>query len=122
MKTKVLLSFAALMAIIVFNNTAKAQLSKTIPVAQHYEGGQAKLLADIKKAVVYPIMARRTRKQGRCVVRITLRADGSVTAYKVVKELGYGTGAEAKRVVKTLKFNAPGYDQDYDVPVDFSLK
>lgn len=95
---------------------------KSIPVAQYYEGGETALLADIQKELVYPIMAKKSRKQGTCVIKLKLNADGTTDNFQIVSELGYGTGQEAMRVVQTLKFKAPGYDQNHNVPVKFSLK
>ncbi len=92
------------------------------PVAQHYEGGLSQLNADIKSRMVYPAMARKMRKQGTCVIHVRIAADGTTSQHKIVKNIGAGCGAEALRVVKTLKFKPTGYDRDYKVAVKFSLR
>lgn len=94
---------------------------KVLPVAEHYEGGQEKLLADIQKSITYPGMAKRNRIQGECIVSLTLTDDGRMINYKLLKNVGGGCGEEAMRVVKTLKFKAPGYRVDATVPVRFVL-
>ena len=47
--------------------------------------------------------------------------DGHFDHVKIVKNIGGGCGDEALRIVKTLKFNAPGYVADYNIPVKFKL-
>ena len=102
---------------------AMAQSSaKVLPVATHYEGGQEALLADIQKMVQYPPMAKRNRIEGECIIAMTLEKDGQVSNYKLIKNIGGGCGDEAMRVVKALKFNAPGYRVDLTVPVKFALQ
>lgn len=93
---------------------------KNLPVAEYYAGGQEALLADIQKMIVYPPMAKRNRIQGECIVGITLEADGKINNQKLIKSV-VGCGDEAMRVVKNLKFNAPGYRFDTTVPVRFVL-
>lgn len=97
-------------------------VQKSIPIAQYYEGGEEALIADIQKELVYPMMAKRARKQGTCVIKVKLNADGTTSDFQIVSELGYGTGQEALRVVKTLQFKSPGFDQNHNIPVNFSLK
>jgi len=92
-----------------------------VPIAEHYEGGETKLMQDIAKELQYPAMAKRSRKQGTCIVHVKLMEDGTFAYVKIVKNIGAGCGAEAVRVVKTLKFNAPGYVANYNIPVKFKL-
>jgi protein TonB len=93
----------------------------SIPIAEHYEGGEEKLLQDIAAELQYPPMAKRNRRQGTCIIHVKLMEDGSFDHVKVVKNIGAGCGEEAMRVVKTLKFKAPGYVADYNIPVKFKL-
>ena len=100
--------------------TVQAQ-TRSLPVAEYYEGGQEKLLADIQKMIEYPPTARRNRIQGECLITFVLEADGKISGQKLVKEIGGGCGAEAMRIVNLLKFKAPGYRVDVGVPVKFAL-
>jgi protein TonB len=101
---------------------ANAQTGKRVlPVAEYYEGGQEKLLADIQQMIQYPPTAKRNRIQGECLVNFVLEADGKVSSTKLIKEIGGGCGVEALRVVNQLKFKAPGYRMDVGLPVRFSL-
>lgn len=94
---------------------------KAIPIAQYYEGGQAAMYEFINSNVQYPPMAKRNRIQGQCIVSVTLNADGTTTNMRILKNMGGGTGEEALRVVRLLKFNAPGYSVQSSVPVQFKL-
>lgn len=114
--TLVLVFFASFSAM-----SQSASSQKVLPVAEHYEGGQQALMADIQKSLVYPPVAKRNRIQGECIVAFTLEENGKMTNYKLIKEIGAGCGAEAMRVVKNLRFKTPGYRVDLTVPVRFSL-
>ncbi|MCB2410234.1 energy transducer TonB [Hymenobacter lucidus] len=94
---------------------------KSIPVAEYYEGGQEALYAFVEKELKYPIMARRNRIQGTCIVSFTLNTDGTMSGIKLVKNIGGGCGEEALRVVRLLKFNKPGYAVLTSMPIVFKL-
>ncbi len=92
-----------------------------IPVAEYYEGGQEAMYAFIGQELQYPLLARRNRIQGRCIVSFTLNPDGTMSGIKLVKQVGGGTGDEALRVVRLLKFKKPAYPILTSLPVDFKL-
>ncbi|UYZ64347.1 energy transducer TonB [Hymenobacter weizhouensis] len=100
---------------------APASAPKTIPVAEYYEGGQEAMYAFIEKELKYPIMARRNRIQGQCIVSFTLNTDGTMSGVKLVKNIGGGCGEEALRVVRLLKFKKPDYAVLTSLPVTFKL-
>ena len=96
-------------------------VTKTIPVAEYYEGGQEAMYAFIGKELKYPIMAKRNRIQGTCIVSFTLNTDGTMAGVKLVKNVGGGCGEEALRVVKLLQFKKPDYAVLTSLPVVFKL-
>lgn len=96
-------------------------LSDEIPIAEHYEGATVKLMADIDSTIIYPPTAKRNRIQGTQNVRVTLLADGKLINLRCLNSIGAGCCEEAKRVLKTLKFKAPGYQANYIIPVKFKL-
>jgi len=136
MKIKLTL-FAALFALAVTTATAqtatttpadKAQQeekywvpSKTIPVAEYYEGGQEAMYKFISKELKYPNLAKRNRIQGECIVSFTIDEDGNTSGFKALKQHGGGTGEEAVRVAKLLKFNKTGYGSVVSLPIMFKL-
>ena len=101
--------------------TGIASAGKVIPVAEYYEGGQTAMYAFIAQEMKYPIMAKRNRIQGQCIVSFTLNPDGTMQGIKLVKQLGGGTGEEALRVVRLLKFKKPEYPILTSLPITFKL-
>ncbi|GAB2479039.1 hypothetical protein GCM10011375_17820 [Hymenobacter qilianensis] len=100
---------------------AQTSVGKAIPVAEYYEGGQEAMYAFIDKQINYPVLARRNRIQGTCIVSFTLNTDGTMTGIKLVKGVGGGLGEEALRVVRLLKFNKPDYAILTSLPIVFRL-
>ena len=94
---------------------------KVIPVAEYYEGGQEAMYAFIGKELKYPLMAKRNRIQGQCIVSFTLNPDGTMQGLRLVKQIGGGTGEEALRVVQLLKFKKPEYPILTSLPIVFKL-
>jgi protein TonB len=94
---------------------------KAIPVAEYYEGGQEAMYNFIYQELKYPMLAKRNRIQGTCIVSFTLNPDGSMSGVKLVKQVGGGTGEEALRVVKLLKFKKPDYPILTSLPISFKI-
>jgi len=101
--------------------TGLNHVGASIPVAAYYEGGQEAMYAFIAKELKYPLLAKRNRMQGRCIVSFTLNTDGTMQGIKLVKQVGGGTGEEALRVVRLLKFKKPEYPILTSLPIDFKL-
>ena len=107
-----------------FSVCAQAQISKpknNIPAAQYYTGGQDSMYAFIQRHVKYPMIAKRNRIQGECIIKFVIDADGTAKGFQVVKNVGGGLGEEAARVVSLLKFTSPGYKFQTSIPVIFKL-
>ncbi|WP_266204320.1 energy transducer TonB [Pontibacter kalidii] len=94
---------------------------KPIPVADFYEGGQEAMYKAIYKELQYPMLAKRNRVQGDCIISFTVNPDGSTSNFKVLRNAGAGTGEEALRVARLLKFKAPGFGVDASIPIVFKL-
>lgn len=101
--------------------TGTGRVGAAIPVAEYYEGGQEAMYAFIAQELKYPLLAKRNRIQGRCIVSFTLNPDGTMAGVKLVKQVGGGTGDEALRVVRLLKFKKPAYPILTSLPIDFKL-
>ena len=101
--------------------TGIASAGKVIPVAEYYEGGQEAMYAFIAKELKYPLLAKRNRIQGQCIVSFTLNPDATMSGIKLVKQVGGGTGEEALRVVRLLKFKKPEYPILTSLPIVFKL-
>jgi protein TonB len=100
---------------------AQTTPSKVVPAAQYYEGGQTAMYQFINSQLIYPPVAKRNRIQGECIIGGVLEADGTMSNVSVVKNIGGGCGEEAARIVKLLKFRAPGFKSQTSIPVYFKL-
>ncbi len=123
---KIIFVLVAFLAFVAVTNNASAQTApppagKSIPAAQYYEGGQAAMYKFINDNIVYPPNAKRNRIQGECIIHLVIEADGKATGLQIVQNKSGGTGDEALRVVRMLKFKAPGYRFDTNIPVYFKL-
>ena len=101
--------------------TGIGSVGKKIAVAEYYEGGQAAMYDFIAKELKYPLMAKRNRIQGQCIISFQLNADGTMQDMRIVKQLGGGTGEEALRVVHLLKFKKPELPIRASLPIVFKL-
>ncbi|HEX8507820.1 MAG TPA: energy transducer TonB [Hymenobacter sp.] len=101
--------------------TGIGSVGKVIPVAEYYEGGQEAMYAFIASELKYPALAKRNRIQGQCIVSFMLNADGTIQDLRLVKQLGGGTGEEALRVVRLLKFKKPELPIRASLPIVFKL-
>jgi protein TonB len=99
----------------------KVGTDKALPFAQFYEGGQTAMYDYIAQELKYPALAKRNRIMGQVIIGFTLNDDGSLANAKILKNIGGGCGDEALRVVKLLKFNAPGFASNYSIPINFKL-
>ncbi|TPE40600.1 energy transducer TonB [Pontibacter mangrovi] len=126
----ILFAFAAITAKAQDGSKATAQATaeevtwmpdKALPVAEFYEGGQEAMYKAIYKELQYPMLAKRNRVQGDCIISFTINPDGSTSNFKVLRNAGAGTGEEALRVVKLLRFKSPGYGVDASIPIVFKL-
>ncbi|GAB3847843.1 hypothetical protein GCM10028822_09820 [Hymenobacter terrigena] len=101
--------------------TGIGSVGKSIPVAEYYEGGQTAMYEFIAKELKYPPLAKRNRIQGQCIISFQLNADGTMQDLRIVKQLGGGTGEEALRVVRLLKFKKPELPIRASLPIVFKL-
>jgi len=79
------------------------------------------LLKYIQENIDYPDAARKQGASGQVVVQFVIQPDGRTTNIKVLKDVGYGTAKEAKRIIDSMpKWNA-GVQNGRKVPVRMTL-
>lgn len=118
---KVIFVLVTLFTMAGLNEAFAQNPTKSISAAQYYEGGQEAMYKFIDANKVYPITAKKNRMQGETIIHIQINADGSTKNHSIVQNVSGGCGAEALRVIKLLKFKAPGYPVDANIPVYFKL-
>jgi len=92
-----------------------------IEVQPEYPGGIDKFREFLGKNYVYPSAASEAGVSGRVIVSFVVEKDGSLTDIKVLRDMGYGTGEEAVRVVKKSKKWNPGVQNGRAVRVSYTI-
>jgi protein TonB len=89
-----------------------------VEVKPDYPGGMAKFYAYFMKNFRAP---EDEAISGKIQVTFVVEKDGSVTDIKVLRDLGYGTGKEAKRVLENSPRWKPGIQNGRPVRVQYNL-
>lgn len=93
-----------------------------------FPGGMDSLYAFIQRTLRYPILAKDNGVSGKVYVNFVVEKDGSISNPRVLRDIGYGCGAEAIRVVKNMPRWNPGKQRgkpvrvQFNLPINFSLK
>lgn len=83
--------------------------------------GMPAFLKYIGTNYVYPKEAEDAKVKGRLMLTFVIEKDGSISDIKSVQDLGYGTGEEAIRVLKTSPKWKPGVQNGKAVRVEYTL-
>lgn len=84
-------------------------------------GGMKSFLKFIGDTYQYPAQAEAQGVSGRVMLTFVVERDGSLTDIKIVRDLKYGTGEEAIRVLKRAKKWSPGIQNGRPVRVQYTL-
>lgn len=69
-----------------------------------YPGGEEARQKFFRANLVYPEEAKKAKIEGSVMVHFIIETDSSVSNIKVVKDIGYGCGEEAARLVSLMKW------------------
>ncbi|MBO7540440.1 MAG: energy transducer TonB, partial [Bacteroidales bacterium] len=69
----------------------------------------------------YPEKAKAEKITGKVYVSFVVEKDGSISNVKVLRDIGYGCGEEAVRVVKAMPRWKPGMQRGKNVRVQYTL-
>ena len=92
-----------------------------------YPGGLEAMIKFVQDNLKYPQLALENSIQGKVYLTFVVEEDGSVSNVRVLRDIGGGCGAEAKRVVEMMPKWKPGKQRDkvvrtqYNLPVNFVL-
>ena len=93
-----------------------------------FPGGVDSMKTFIERNLVYPQLAKDNKIEGKVYVTFVVEKDGSISGVKVLRDIGYGCGAEAIRVVMKMPKWKPGKQRgkpvrvQYNLPIVFKLK
>ena len=95
------------------------QIYTAVEVQPSYPGGMDEFRKFVGRNFNPPSVDRDLK--GQVLVQFVVEKDGSLTDINVVRDLGYGTGAEAVRVLKRAKKWNPGIQNGRAVRVRYTL-
>lgn len=93
-----------------------------------FPGGMDSMYAFIQRNLRYPTQAIDNDVSGKVYVTFVVEKDGSISNPKLLRDIGFGCGAEAIRVVKAMPKWNPGKQRgkpvrvQFNLPVSFSLR
>lgn len=86
-----------------------------------FPGGQGAMMEFLSKNIKYPVVAEENGIQGRVLVKIVVKKDGTIDSPIVVKGVDPLLNKEAIRVVKTMPKWIPGKQKGEPVNVSFII-
>ena len=86
-----------------------------------FPGGQGAMMEFLSKNIKYPIVAEENGIQGRVLVKVVVKKDGTIDSPIVVKGVDPSLIKEAIRVVKTMPKWIPGKQKGEPVNVSFTV-
>ncbi|MDR2281626.1 MAG: energy transducer TonB [Sphingobacterium sp.] len=96
-------------------------------VEPEYPGGIQQLRMFIGNNYRYPTEAIKANVSGQILISFVVEKTGKTSSYKIINDLGYGTGQRAIEVLKKAKDFTPGYRRGipvrvaYNVPIQLNL-
>ena len=86
-----------------------------------FPGGKDAMMEFLSKNIKYPVVAEENGIQGRVLVKIVVKKDGTIDSPIVVKGVDPSLNKEAIRVVKTMPKWIPGKQKGEPVNVSFTV-
>jgi periplasmic protein TonB len=92
-----------------------------------FPGGSKALATYLTDHIRYPKEAQKAKVEGKVFVTFVINRQGTIKDVKVLKGLGYGTDAEALRLVAKMprwepgKHNGKAVSVKYNLPISFEL-
>ncbi|WP_427871789.1 M56 family metallopeptidase [Flavobacterium sp. MMS24-S5] len=125
-------SVVSILLLIAFNSEATAQTSfngkNSIGVNEKADVKQPQFPGGIEKFYMFvgqnfkmPEEFSKQKKDGKIFIEFMVEKDGSLSEFKVVKDLGYGVAEEATRVLKLSPKWIPGSEHGKPVRVLYTL-
>ena len=127
--------FAALIMVFAFSLNVNAQVGEyddsvlilNVEEPAEFPGGLDSLIKFISNNIKYPQEALDNKIEGRVFLTFIVEKDGSINDIKILRDIGYGCGEEAVRIVKLMPKWKPGKQrgkpvrQQFNLPVSFKI-
>jgi TonB family protein len=108
--------------------TDKGKVFTAVEKEPSFPGGVKKFAAYLGHNIKYPALMKQKKVEGKVFLSFVVEKDGSLSNIKVVRDIGYGAGDEAKRVLSLSPKWEPGIEKGkkvrvaYTIPISFTLK
>lgn len=79
-----------------------------VEVFPQFPGGEEVMTKFLADSIRYPKAAFENNIEGRVFLRFVVEKNGSLTGFKITRDIGFGCGEEAIRVVKSMPKWIPG--------------
>lgn len=86
-----------------------------------FPGGQAGLFQYLARSIKYPVIAQKSKEQGRVIIQMVIGKDGSLSNIKVLRSVSPSLDAEAVRVVGNMPKWEPGMQKGQPVSVKYTI-
>lgn len=106
---------------LVTESVGENHIFESVEVPPQPPGGMANFLRYIGNSYQYPAQAEAQGVSGRVILTFVVERDGSITDIKIVRDLKYGTGEEARRVLERAQKWSPGIQNGRPVRVQYTL-
>ncbi len=128
--------FATLIMVCAFSLNVNAQEKKSddsyvvfsvVEDEAEFPGGIDALGQFLASNIKYPQEAKEKEITGKVIITFVVEKDGSINDIKILRDIGYGCGEEAKRIVKLMPKWKPAKQrgkfvrQQFVLPVNFNL-
>lgn len=125
MKTLILSGFLIAQTLSAQTNGATASLE--VEQKATFIGGEQALSKFLITHINYPLEAQEQGKEGQCLIQFIVDKEGAITNTELKKDIGFGCGAEALRVVQLMPKWTPAQHNGQPIkskiilPVTFKL-
>jgi len=105
------------------NNSNEDQVYKTadLEINPTFPGGMEAFYSFVAENFKISEEATKTKLKGKVYLTFMIEKDGSLSEFRVLRDMGYGTGEEAVRVLKLSPNWIPGTIENKAVRVQYSL-
>ena len=102
-------------------NSGKNQIENGDIKKPEYPGGIMEFYKIVGMHYKIPVEAEKNKIEGEILIKFMVEKDGSLSEFKIIKDLGYGMADEAIRVIKLSSKWIPGSENGKTVRVEYSL-
>jgi len=105
----------------IHNDSQISKKTNSVIKQPEYPGGITEFYKFVGINFKIPLEANKNKIAGKILIKFMVEKDGSLSNFKMEKDLGYGLGDEAIRVIKRSPKWIPGSEDGKVVRVEYSL-